>query len=50
MKTKDDFIKGAKVTSDSHVYGPPKGGSEEHHSPQSSKKGVRGNTAQSEQQ
>ncbi|WP_156324564.1 hypothetical protein [Bacillus sp. FJAT-27245] len=40
MKTKDDFQKGAKITSDSHVFGPPNGGSENHHSPQSVKKGA----------
>ncbi|WP_156424301.1 hypothetical protein [Bacillus sp. FJAT-27445] len=44
MKTKDDFLKGAKITSDSHVFGPPNGGSENHHSPQSTKKRVKGNT------
>ncbi|WP_158587476.1 hypothetical protein [Neobacillus notoginsengisoli] len=49
MKTKDDFLKGAKITSDSHVYGPPNGGSENHHSPQSSKKGVRGNNKKQDQ-
>ncbi|MBS4172151.1 hypothetical protein [Bacillus sp. FJAT-49736] len=35
MKTKDDFLKGAKVTDDAHTYGPPNGGSANHHSPQS---------------
>ncbi|WP_316570021.1 hypothetical protein [Neobacillus sp. YIM B06451] len=44
MKTKDDFIKGAKITSDSHVFGPPNGGSENHHSPQTVKKGTKGDS------
>jgi len=35
MKTKDDFLEGAKVTDDAHTYGPSNGGSAEHHSPQS---------------
>lgn len=35
MKTKDDFIEGPKVTDDAHTYGPPNGGSVNHHSPQS---------------
>lgn len=35
MKTKDNFLEGAKITDDAHTYGPPNGGSEKHHSPQS---------------
>lgn len=34
MKTKDNFLEGAKITDDAHTYGPPNGGSEKHHSPQ----------------
>ncbi|WP_156319793.1 hypothetical protein [Bacillus sp. FJAT-18017] len=44
MKTKDDFSKGAKITDDAHQFGPPNGGSVNHHSPQTKKNGVRGNT------
>lgn len=35
MKTKDNFLEGAKITDDAHTYGPTNGGSEKHHSPQS---------------
>jgi hypothetical protein len=35
LKTKDDFSKGAKITDDGHTFGPPNGGSVNHHSPQS---------------
>ncbi|WP_175384340.1 hypothetical protein [Bacillus sp. FJAT-27225] len=42
MKTKDDFLKGAKITDDAHQLGPANDGGASHHSPQTARNGVKG--------